>query len=55
MAPQPRDVFRSRTRLIRPRKRSRCVCVCVCVCACVCVEGVDFCTVCRMVEGNPVI
>ena len=37
MAPQPRDVFRSRTRLIRPRKKLKCVCVCVCVC----VEGVD--------------
>ena len=34
-APQPRDVFRSRTRLIRPRKKLKCVCVCVCV------EGVD--------------
>ena len=33
MAPQPRDVFRSRTRLIRPRKKLKCVCVCV--------EGVD--------------
>jgi hypothetical protein len=32
MAPQPQDMFRSCTRLKRPRNQGVCVCVCVCMC-----------------------